>query len=168
MTDELDDFTEDQLILMIERFSESIKEAGELLKMFIRYSRAGGRDAATFTLILDRMAREATKLALFSRTPLDPDVHNRALAAVSTAAQRAPIEVSETRGQIHEQLAMSTLTLTWMSGWHHLITPDDWPDDLPRVVLEAVRSAPSINDYEGVDELNLDDLRAAGPRPPPD
>ncbi len=64
------------------------------------------------------------------------------------------------------KLAMSTLTLTWVSGWH-LITPDDWPDDLPRVVLEAVRSAPSINDYERVDELNLDDLRATG-RPPPD
>lgn len=161
-----DDFTEHQLLMLIESFTASIKETSELVKAFIEYTRAGGRDVETFTLILDRLAREGTKLTMFGRTPLDLEIRDRALAAVVTAAERDPIDVSETRKEIYESLAMSTLTLTWMSGLHHFVEPDDWPDDLARVVLEAVRSAPRITDYDGLDDLNLDHLRAEDRRPP--
>jgi hypothetical protein len=33
----------------------------------------------------------------------------------------------------------------WRAGAHLLISPDDWPDLLPEIVLGAVRRAPLVN-----------------------
>jgi hypothetical protein len=32
------------------------------------------------------------------------------------------------------------------AGWHHLVAPEDWPEALPAVILDAVRRAPGSND----------------------
>lgn len=57
----------------------------------------------------------------------------------------------------HRILAQAVLTTVWRAGAHFLISPDDWPDLLPEVVLGAVRRAPLVNG----DPL-MRDLRAAG------
>lgn len=109
-SDDLHEFTDDQLAMMIEHFDDSVKELSDLLRMFVKYSQAGGRDIETFTLILDRIAREGIKLSMCSRVPLDAGSHNRAAAVVAAAAAGSPIETSENRRRIHEEIAASALT----------------------------------------------------------
>jgi len=50
------------------------------------------------------------------------------------------------RAAIHQHLAGSILATVYYAGWHHLVEPEDWPETLPAVVLDAVRRAPGIND----------------------
>jgi hypothetical protein len=33
----------------------------------------------------------------------------------------------------------SMLAIVYYAGWHHLVEPQDWPEELPAVVLDAVR-----------------------------
>lgn len=47
---------------------------------------------------------------------------------------------------MHRQLARALLLTVWRSGAYFLVSPDDWPDLLPEVVLGAVRSTPLINE----------------------
>ncbi len=38
------------------------------------------------------------------------------------------------------------LATVWFAGQHHFVEPADWPDELPAVVLGAIRRAPGINE----------------------
>jgi hypothetical protein len=50
------------------------------------------------------------------------------------------------REHLHQRVAAAVLSTVWFAGEHHLIEAEDWPEDLPDVVLGAVRQAPGIND----------------------
>ena len=137
-----------------------LEQATEILDMFNQYTHAGGRDLATHTLILDRLARAGMQLAFHSRMALDPTLHHTATTAITKALDARPDpEIPTNRAAVHERIAMATLTTTWMAGWHHLLTPDDWPDSLADLVVQAVRSAPGVNASGDIDDIDLGNHR---------
>jgi hypothetical protein len=64
------------------------------------------------------------------------------------AAVRAGVMLPDggMREALHQRVAMSVLATVWFAGQHHFVEPTDWPDELPAVVLGAVRRAPGINE----------------------
>ena len=79
------------------------------------------------------------------RAPLAPELQERAFAAVAAAAGRTAGGRGG-RAAIQQQVAGSMLAIVYYAGCHHLVEPQDWPEELPAVVLDAVRRAPGVND----------------------
>jgi len=157
-TDE-DHFTLEQLKLISDQYHRILEQAGEIVAMFDQYTDAGGRDLGTHTLMLDRLARAGIQLSFFARTALDPTLHDTATEAIARALDTCPDpEIPAKRAAVHERIAMATLTTTWMAGWHHLVTPADWPDGLAELVVQAVRCAPGVNASGDIDDIDLDNL----------
>jgi hypothetical protein len=113
--------------------------------MLTAYANAGGRDWQTYERVLDHLAREGMKLVQYGRSVLDPELQERAFATVAAAAGRTAGR-QDGRAAVHQKLAGSILATISYAGWHHLVAPEDWPETLPAVVLDAVRRAPGIND----------------------
>jgi hypothetical protein len=56
--------------------------------MLTAYADAGGRAWDTYGRVLDHLARDGIKLVQYGRSPLDPELQERAFAAVAAAAGR--------------------------------------------------------------------------------
>jgi len=137
--------TDQQAALLVQQFTTHADRINEILAMLTAYANAGGRDWDTYERVLDHFAREGMKLVQYGRSLLDPELQERAFAAVTAAAGR-PAGDQDRRTAIHEKLAGSILATVYYASWHHLVEPEDWPATLPAVVLDAVRRAPGIND----------------------
>jgi hypothetical protein len=92
----------------------------------------------------------------YSGDPIHPDWQSAARHAI-TAAAGATVMDGTLPEATHRTLAQAVLTTVWRAGAHFLISPDDWPDLLPEVVLGAVRRAPLVNG-----DPSMRDLRASG------
>jgi hypothetical protein len=137
--------TDQQAALLIQQFTAQADRITEIIAMLTAYANAGGRDWPTYERVLDHLAREGMKLVQYGRAPLDPELQERAFAAVAAAAGRAG-GGQDGRAAIQQKLAGSILATVYYAGWHHLVAPEDWPEALAAVVLNAVRRAPGIND----------------------
>jgi len=132
------------------------RELTDVVVMMGRYAAAGGRDYETWDRILDGIGRSSTRLMQYSGDPIHPDWPAAAVQAI-TAAAGATVRDGTLPEAKHRTLAHAVLTTVWRAGAHFLISPDDWPDLLPEIVLGAVRRAPLINQ----DPL-MRDLRGPG------
>ncbi|MGH2721178.1 MAG: DUF6245 family protein [Actinomycetota bacterium] len=139
------DFTAKQVAMLVERFNTTLAEVTEIVDMLNQYAEAGGRDYETYERILDHLARQGTNLTHAGRAALEPDVHDRATAAIAQAAGTS-VGRRGVREAVHERVAMAVLSMIWLGGRHHLIGSSEWPDELPAVVLGVVRRARRIND----------------------
>jgi len=139
------DFTDKQVAMLVETFDATLHKADDIIEMLEKYAEAGGRDYDTYERMLDHLAREGTHLTQGARSALAPDVWERAAALVAEAAGVMPLTAGM-RDALHQKLALSVLATVWFAGQHHLVEPADWPDELPAVVLGAVRRAPGINE----------------------
>ena len=137
--------TDEQAALLVQQFTAQADRINEILAMLTAYAKAGGRDWDTYERVLDHFAREGMKLVQYGRSLLDPHLQERAFAAVAAAAGPTA-DHQAGRAAIHQKLAGSILATVSYAGWHHLVEPEDWPETLPAVVLDAVRRAPGIND----------------------
>jgi hypothetical protein len=139
------DFTDEQVAMLVESFDTTLHKADDIIDMLERYAEAGGRDYDTYERMLDHLAREGTHFTQGGRSALAPDVWKRAAAAVAEAAG-VILPDGGLREALHQRVAMSVLATVWFAGQHHFVEPADWPDELPAVVLGAVRRAPGINE----------------------
>ncbi len=109
-----------------------------------RYAAAGGRDYETWDRLLDGIGRSSTRLMQYSGDPVHPDWQGSAQQAI-TGAAGATVKDGVLVEVTHRKLAQAVLMTVWRAGAHFLISPDDWPDLLPEVVLGAIRRAPLVN-----------------------
>ncbi|MDM4723506.1 hypothetical protein QTQ03_29455 [Micromonospora sp. WMMA1363] len=138
------DLTTEQVTLLVRQLTAMHAELSEVLAMMGRYAAAGGRDYETWDRILDGIGRSATRLMQYSGDPIHPDWQAAAVQAIAAAAG-ATVKDGALPEATHRTLAQAVLVTVWRSGAHFLISPDDWPDLLPEVVLGAVRRAPLVN-----------------------
>ncbi len=80
------DFTDEQVAMLIDRFDTTLRQVGDIVDMLERYAAAGGRDYDTYERMFDHRAREGTHFTQGARSALAPEVWNRAGAAVAEAA----------------------------------------------------------------------------------
>lgn len=139
------DLTVEQVRLVVERLTAIHQQLGEVVDMMGRYAAAGGRDWETWDRLLDHIGRAGTKFMQYSGDPAHPDWHTAAQQAIATAAA-GTVKDGVLPETAHRQLAGALLLTVWRSGAYFLVSPDDWPDLLPEVVLGAIRSAPLVNE----------------------
>ena len=138
------DLTSEQVAVLVDRLTAMYRELSEVIDMMGRYAAAGGRDYETWDRILDGIGRSSTRLMQYSGDPIHPDWHDAARQAI-TAAGGVTVRDGLLPEAAHRTLAQAVLTTVWRAGAHFLISPADWPDLLPEVVLGAVRRAPLVN-----------------------
>lgn len=131
--------------MLVDRFTALHGELSEVIDMMGRYAAAGGRDYETWDRLLDGVGRSSTRLMQYSGDPIHPDWHEAARQAIAAAAGET-VRDGLLPEVTHRTMAEAVLTTVWRAGAHFLISPDDWPNVLPEVVLGAVRRAPLIND----------------------
>jgi hypothetical protein len=146
--------TPEQMALLVQRINELTSRMVDVVDMMDRYATAGGRDWETWDRLLGGLGRVGTNLMQYTGDPIHPDWHAAAQKAI-TAAAGATIRDGLAPEAVHRKVAEALLITLWQSGAHFLVSPDDWPDLLPAVVLGAVRNAPHIND-----DAFMRDLRA--------
>lgn len=139
------DFTDKQVAMLVETFDATLHKADDIIEMLEKYAEAGGRDYDTYERMLDHLAREGTHFVQGARSALAPEVWKRAAAVVAETAGVTPPSAGM-RDALHQKMALSVLATVWFAGQHHFVEPADWPQELPAVVLGAVRRAPGIND----------------------
>lgn len=149
------EITDGQLEVISTQLSGVIGQFNQVMDAFEQYAQAGGRDWETWSRILDHLARAGIQMAMTARTAEHPDW---AFAAGERIDQAADATVKDSRAAegAHRKLASSALFAAWCAGAHHKVSPGDWPDLLPELVLGAVRSAPEINDDPFMDVLRSD------------
>lgn len=144
------------MALLVKQLTAMHAELTEVIVMMGRYAAAGGRDYETWDRILDGIGRSSTRLMQYSGDPVHPDWQAAAQQAITDAAG-ATLKDGVVPEVTQRVLAQAVLTTVWRAGAHFLISPEDWSDLLPEIVLGAVRRAPLVNS----DPL-MRDLRAAG------
>jgi hypothetical protein len=92
----------------------------------------------------------------YSGDPIHPDWQATAQQAIAAAAGTT-VKDGVLPETTHRTLAQAVLTTVWRAGAHFLISPDDWPDLLPEIVLGAVRRAPLVNQDPLMHDLRADD-----------
>jgi hypothetical protein len=138
------DLTDEQAALLLKSFTETITEAGEIAAMLSKYVAAGGRDWETYERILDHWARQGLKMVHAGRGALRPELGPLSAKQIEQAAGITGRD-GGMREHLHQTMAAAVLSTVWFAGEHHLIEAEDWPEDLPDIVLSAVRQAPGIN-----------------------
>lgn len=146
------DLTAEQVRLVAQQLTAIHQQLGEVVEMMGRYAAAGGRDWETWDRLLDHIGRAGTKLMQYSGDPAHPDWHPAAEQAIAAAAG-GTVKDGVLPEAAHRKLASALLLTVWRSGAHFLVSPDDWPDLLPAVVLGAVRSAPLVNEDDFMHHL---------------
>lgn len=149
------DLSAEQVRLVVERLTRIHRQLGEVVERMHRFAAAGGRDWQTWARLLDHVGRAGTELMQYSGDPAHPDWHAAAEKAVSEAAG-ATVKDGVLSEVTHRSLAQALLLTVWCCGGYFLVSPDDWPDLLPAVVLGAVRSAPLINQDDLMEHLRGD------------
>lgn len=139
------DLTDGQATLLAEEFGRRAVRVREIVELLIRYVDAGGRDRETFDRLLSGLSREGMGIMQYCVAPWFPDMPQRAAAALADAAGVTPAR-GGMRESVQQQAALGLLSTVWVTGEHHLVRPQDWPDTLPAVVLGAIRRAPRINE----------------------
>jgi hypothetical protein len=155
------ELTDEQAALLLKSFTETLNEAGQIAELLSKYVAAGGRDWSTYERMLDHWARQGLKMVHAGRGPLRPELGPLSAKQIEQAAGITARE-GGMREHLHQTMAAAVLSTVWFAGEHHLIEAEDWPEDLPDVVLTAVRQAPGINDDPTM--RNLRDT--GGPVPP--
>ncbi|MFG2986152.1 hypothetical protein ACGFYQ_33710 [Streptomyces sp. NPDC048258] len=155
------ELTDEQAALLLQSFTETLNEAGQIAAMLSKYLAAGGRDWETYERLLDHWARQGLKMVHAGRGALRPELARLSAKQIEQAAGITGRE-GGMREHVHQRVAAAVLSTVWFAGEHHLIEAEDWPEDLPDVVLTAVRQAPGINDDPTM--RNLRDT--GGPVPP--
>lgn len=138
------ELTDKQAALLLQSFTETITEAGEIAAMLSKYVAAGGRDWETYERLLDHWARQGLKMVHTGRGALRPELGPLSAKQIEQAAGTTGRE-GGMREHLHQTMAAAVLSTVWHAGEHHLIEAEDWPENLPDVVLSAVRQAPGIN-----------------------
>lgn len=131
--------------MLAEEFGRRAVRVREIVELLIRYVDAGGRDRETFDRLLSGLSREGMGIMQYCVAPWFPDMPQRAAAALADAAGVTPAR-GGMRESVQQQAALGLLSTVWVTGEHHLVRPQDWPDTLPAVVLGAIRRAPRINE----------------------
>jgi hypothetical protein len=150
------DLTAEQVALLVGRLTALHRELSEVIVMMGRYAASGGRDYETWDRILDGIGRSSTRLMQYSGDPIHPDWQATAQQAIAAAAGTT-VKDGVLPETTHRTLAQAVLTTVWRAGAHFLISPDDWPDLLPEIVLGAVRRAPLVNQDPLMHDLRADD-----------
>lgn len=138
------DLTDEQAALLLQSFTETITEAGQIAEMLSKYVAAGGRDWETYERLLDHWARQGLKMVHAARGALRPELGRLSAKQITEAAGVTGRE-GGMRENLHQTVAAAVLSTVWFAGEHHLVEAEDWPEDLPDIVLSAVRQAPGIN-----------------------
>lgn len=146
------DMTAEQVDLLVRKVNELAGRLGEVVDMMNRYAAVGGRDWPTWDRLLDGIGRAGTTLMQHCGDPIHSDWHPAAHRAVAEAAG-ATVKDARAPEAVHRKLAETLLVTVWQSGAHFLVSPEDWSDMLPAIVLGAIRAAPAINDDDLMRDL---------------
>jgi hypothetical protein len=149
------ELTPEQVAILVRQLTAIHQHLTAVIDMMSRYADAGGRDWETWDRLLDGLGRAGTKLMQYAGDPVHPDWIAAAQHAIAEAAGPT-VKDGVLPETVHRKLAEALLTTVWRSGSYFLVSPTDWPDLLPAVVLGAVRSAPHINDDALMDRLRDD------------
>ena len=136
--------TDDQAKLLAEKAVAAAKETAEITTMLLKYIEAGGRDWKSFERICDHLARQGMHLLITGRGALTPEAGALARQQVQDAAGMTGAQ-GGMREHLHQTMAAAVLAAVYYTGQHHLVEPEDWPEETAATVLGAVRRAPGIN-----------------------
>ncbi|MEU7228876.1 hypothetical protein [Streptomyces chrestomyceticus] len=138
------ELTDEQAALLLKSFTETIAEAGQIADLLAQYVAAGGRDWETYERMLDHWARQGLRMVHAGRGAVRPELDRVSAKQIEQAAGVTAREGGMWE-HLHQRVAAAVLSTVWFAGEHHLIEAEDWPEDLPDLVLSAVRQAPGIN-----------------------
>lgn len=137
MTDEEADQLLGQVMRIVGGLTDTVEKS---FAQFADYIADGGQDRVACERILDQLGRQLAEGMMRLEALRHPHTRQTATAALHTAAQR-PLPPDGAHAEELPRAALEVLTGLLTLGRHYLVNPHHWPEDVPDIVLAAVRAA---------------------------